>query len=178
MNNQVKVAKSSKRNKNLETFEEFEESEVMSKLNLIQRTVHQIQRQQTINPGRFNVHKNTETEFLAKSAKVRHSRESEDDSIKDLIKNVQATVDKFPVKEIKNSHFLNRKQEKNLENLNEILKDFEEKIEKLQICCLKNDGNEGKKESNDTIEKEQKSGENRENQEEPSRDQSSEEDGK
>lgn len=195
LNSPKKSNKSPKKNKNSESLEDFDESEIISKLNLIQRTVQQIQRQQTPTHVRFN--KNSE--FFRTNPKMRTSRETpgEDEELKDLVKQLQSSVEKIPIRDIKQSYNLNRKQEKTMESLGEILRNFEEEtvrhfnenveqVEKLQAASLNNHNNllglTKKIDGNCMIATTEKvdvrvEREQQESGEEPSGDQSSEDDG-
>lgn len=150
LNSGYKSKCSPKKNKNLESLEDFDESEIMSKLNMIQRMVQQIQRHQTSNPDiRFD--KNSE--FFRTNSKIRSSRETtldrEENELKDMVKQLQNSIEKIPIRDIKQSYNLNRKQEKSIDNLGEVLRKFEEEtvrnlnenvaqVEKLQVASYNN----------------------------------------
>jgi angiopoietin 2 len=135
--------KKSPKNFNFEAQEEFEQTEILMRLHSIQRMLTQVQRQNSPNfASKFN--KNAE---VMKSQRLTNLDQPADlNDVKNLLVKISTGIDKIPIRDIKQSFNLNRKQDKALETITELVNHIDERttrifdtnsyqFRKLLTCC-------------------------------------------
>lgn len=111
---------------NIEGQEEFEQTEILMRLHTIQRLVQQVQRQS--HPLYGHKFKNVE---VMKNSKLTSENPIDLSDVKTILTKMSGQIDKLPIREIKQSFNLNRKQEKSLEALTEMVNHIDERTTRI-----------------------------------------------
>lgn len=136
--------KKTPKNFNFEGQEEFEQTEILMRLHSIQRMLTQVQRQN--NPTTFTSKFNKNAEVLKSQRLTNLEQPADLSDVKNLLTKISTSVDRIPIRDIKQSFNLNRKQDKALETITKLVNHIDERttrifdtnsyqFRKLLTCC-------------------------------------------